>query len=68
MQCWAWGGCGFDSDVRTERKDVVHRVTGGVLYDSVSGLGKRAGQEGMQRTDGRFGDGSEFWTGCMKNV
>lgn len=42
-------GCGLDSDVKMEQKDLVHCVTGRMLHDSVSGLGKRVDQEGIQR-------------------
>lgn len=43
-------GCGsLSSDVKIEQKDLVHCVTGRMLHDSVSGLGKRVDQEGIQR-------------------
>lgn len=42
-------GCGFDSDVKIEQKDSAPCVTGRMLHDSASGLGKRVDQEGEQR-------------------
>lgn len=49
-----------------EQKDLVHCVTGRILHDSVSGLGKRREYKGG--LSARFGDDNEFWTCCTKNV